>query len=926
MSRLRNRRRLVVACFAALGMLAAVLTAAALTVGSSGTSASKGFVGWAFKEEAQAKAGEANEAMGESPVTAEEEAAALRAYPATEIPWAATQAAQAAWASISARGVGSGKNVPGAWTSVGPSTARFPGVLTFSGQEYVTSGRITSLAISPTCAPGNCRVWLGAAGGGIWRTDNPLAGNPKWDFVSAGLASNAIGSLELDPNDSSGNTIYAGTGEANASGDSEAGMGLYKSTDGGSTWTHLSSTVTALATAGNGTYTGDAFAGRSIGSVAIDPTNGNLYVGTTRGVRGVTSVTGGATSNPPTPRPPFGLFKSTDGGATFSFIWDGNASIRGVRRVAVDPLNHNRIYASAYQQGIWRSTGGGAFEQVFAPTSPAENTDRTEFALTVKNGKVRIYAGDGSTGAPESSFWRVDDSGVAAASLTSGGTNTGWTYLTSNSTASPLYGTYNYCTGQCWYDQYVVTPKGHPDIVYLGGSYQYGELGARSNGRAIVLSSDAGQHWNDMTWDASSSTPAGLHPDNHALVVNPSDPYQFFSASDGGIVRSSGSFKDNSATCDGRPLGAQSMAFCKQFLSAVPSNLTSLNTGLSTLQFQSLSVDPRKATHVQGGTQDNGTFETDGSFVIWPQTIYGDGGQSGFDATDPSFRFNTFFGQYTDANFRNGNPTKWVVISGPLFAESSLFYKPIIADPVEHGWIFVGETSVWRTKDGGGDPAYLEANCPEFTTDGANPACGDFVKLGASTLTSSGLGDRSGGNVAAVERARSDSSTLWAATTTGRVFISKNVGAEPASAVAFTRLDSLASVDPGRFVSGISIDPANANHAWISYSGYNFNTPGLNGHVFEVTYNPGAGTATWVDRSYNLADLPATDIARDDVTGDLYASSDFGVARLAFGTSTWVVGGTGLPMVEVAGLTIVPQSRILYAATHGRSAWRLNLP
>jgi hypothetical protein len=62
------------------------------------------------------------------------------------------------------------------------------------------------------------------------------------------------------------------------------------------------------------------------------------------------------------------------------------------------------------------------------------------------------------------------------------------------------------------------------------------------------------------------------------------------------------------------------------------------------------------------------------------------------------------------------------------------------------------------------------------------------------------------------------------------------------------------------------------------------------------------------------------------VTGDLYASSDFGVMRLPFGTSTWVVAGTDLPQVEVAGLTIVSGARKLYAATHGRSAWQLTLP
>jgi hypothetical protein len=62
------------------------------------------------------------------------------------------------------------------------------------------------------------------------------------------------------------------------------------------------------------------------------------------------------------------------------------------------------------------------------------------------------------------------------------------------------------------------------------------------------------------------------------------------------------------------------------------------------------------------------------------------------------------------------------------------------------------------------------------------------------------------------------------------------------------------------------------------------------------------------------------------VTGDLYAASDYGVVRLASGSSSWTLAAPGMPNVEVAGLTIVPSKRKLYAATHGRAAWSLNLP
>jgi len=423
-----------------------------------------------------------------------------------------------------------------------------------------------------------------------------------------------------------------------------------------------------------------------------------------------------------------------------------------------------------------------------------------------------------------------------------------------------------------------------------------------------------------------------MHPDQHGFVVSPTNPGLFFDGSDGGLVRSSGAFADISSQCTTyRGLSGTDLALCQQLLSRVPTHLLSLNKGLSTLQFQSLSVAADNYKHLQGGTQDNGTFETYGSAAVWPQIIYGDGGQSGFNVGNSAQRFNTFFANYTDANFRNGNPSKWVVISGPLFAETSAFYKPIIADPFVAGTIFLGEQSVWRTQDWGGDQAFLEANCPEFTTPGNQPGCGDFVIIGdgipSTQLTSALWGDRSLGTVAAVARSSTDSNTLWAATSTGRVFFSSNADAAHGS-VVWERLDSSSRIDPPRFVSGITIDPANSNHVWISYSSYSALSPKTPGHVFEVT-RTAPSTATWTSLDSPggtpFPDFPATGIARDS-NGDLYVSNDWGVLILANTSVSWVPAGTGLPMVEVAGLTIVPSARALYAATHGRSAWKLRLP
>ncbi len=876
----------------------------------------------------------------EGPGSADELAFFQRAYPDADIPLARFEAAQAAANAVRARGFARGKGRPGTWVTVGPSNALYP----FSEfrtnslyvpNAYAAGGRTTALAISPVCVVGNCRLWTATSGGGIWRTDNALAGEPHWTYLSASFEGNAVGSITVDPNDPSGNTIWVGTGEGNTCGSGcVAGVGLYKSTNGGNTWT--------------GPLGGSVFRLRGVGTIAVKPGSPNtIYAGSAFAVTGHASSCcygGGTPYRALIPgAAPWGLYRSTDGGANWTYVHNGAAttaecgvdialvvsnltacSPRGVRKVVIDPTDAEIVYAASYARGVWRSNDGGtSWTQIKASLDSTNVTTRPDIAVTeLAGGATRMYVGEGSTGSPYSRLFRSDD--VATGSPT-------FTNLTSSSLADPGYGSYNYCTGQCWYDNFVVTPAGFPDVVYLGGSYQYGpETGRVSNGRGVVLSTDAGVSFTDMTMDATDAVhPNAMHPDQHSLVVNPNNPFQFFEASDGGIVRSSGEFDDISSFCFSRGLSAAALTRCQQLLSRVPTRLDSVNKGLTTLQFQSLSVSPFNANLLQGGTQDNGTWQSTGNPVKWLNMMVGDGGQSGFDAVNPHFRFHTFFDASPDVNFSDGAIADWNWIADPIFGTGALFYAPIISDPRVSGTMFVGTLRVMRTKTHGRGTmtlAELRQHCNEWTGDFApGIVCGDWVQLGPTTLTSSSLGDRSGGNVAAVERAPSDTSTLWAATTTGRVFVSKNADADPASAVTFTRIDSLATNDPNRFVTGIFIDPADANHAWISYSGFDAATPGTPGHVFEVTYDPIAGTATWADLSYDLGDIPITDVARDRVLGDLFASSDFGVFRLAGGTSNWTLAAPGMPHVSVAGLTIVPGARKLYAATHGLGAWLLNL-
>jgi hypothetical protein len=867
-----------------------------------------------------------------------------RAYPDTSIPMERIEGARSAHAAIVARNASNSR--PGQWQTYGPSLALYPFTPLRNFQSYVpnaypAASRTTSLALSPNCTPASCTLWAGPAGGGVWRTRDPFDTPPQWTYLSSVFAINAIGSLELDPNDPTGETIYAGTGEANACGSGcEAGVGLYVSNDGGDHW--------------KGPLGQSAFNARAIGSIAIKPGDRNtIYVATTQGLRGQSSVCCNGTVDLIPGAPKWGLYKSTDGGQSWTFIHNGSTDASvctgdlnealnndpcspfGVRRVLLDPSNPDIVYAGSYARGVWRSMDAGATWVQIKPSLDATNTAmRPEMAVnTLSNGKTRMYVAEGASGPPPpadfAQLFRSDDTTKASPTFKS---------LTSTNPADPGYGSSNYCGGQCWYDNFVHTPPGHPSMVYLGGSYSYGETGNISNGRAVVLSTDAGVTFTDMTMDATSAVnPNGIHPDQHFIVFNPNNPLQFWESSDGGMMRSSGAVTDISANCSTRGLSGAVLARCQQLLSRVPTTLTPINQGLTTLQFQSLSVNPSDPNDVQGGTQDNGTWETisDANHSQWNQTIFGDGGQSGFDFMNPQFRFHTYAGPEPDVNFTSGLLSDWNWIGDPFFAsgEASEFYFPIISDPKVHTTMFAGMQHVFRTRTqgvGAQTLAAFRANCNEFTGVFA-VECGDWVPLGDPSpngqLTGSDYGtDRAGIDVAAVARYEQDTGTLWAATAAGRVFISKNAGNASATAVTFKRLDSLAPNSPGRFISGIFIDPDDGNHAWISYSGFNASTPSTPGHVFEVRYNPVTGTAVWNDLSYDLADIPITGVVRDEVTQDLFASSDFGVYRLVQAEKSWSLAAPGMPNIEVAGLTIVPNAHRLYAASHGQGAWLLNLP
>ncbi len=869
----------------------------------------------------------------------------------------------------------------GSWTALGPSGVAADGLVASesSGATVGTifSGRATAIAISPSCDGAGCTLFLGAAGGGVWKTTDALGDSPTWTQVSdgpSGIPSNAVGSIVFDP--SNANTIYVGTGEPNGSSDSEAGVGLYKSTDGGDTWSLVrGSTAGTAPCAANATlFTCPVATGRSIGAIAIDPANPNhIFIGTDVARHGSSSVNGGRFTPPGSAL--IGLYESSDGGATFSpavilpqdsvnpaspngsdFFRAGCSDIE-LYRAANGSGTETQVYAAFFDYGLFRrsatlESGDSTFKQIFKSAGNGTVADslasRTEFSLAPitsgsNKGNLRIYVGDVGSGPAD--FYTVANANVTAATLVNGN-NGGWTKRSSSTNGTPGFGSFNYCTGQCSYDMPVFSPPGEPNIVYIGGASQYTELGNRSNGRDVQRSEDAGVNFTDMTADATGTggqPGIGNHPDQHALATAPGKPNTLFIANDGGLWRVNGDrdgFTDMSDQCESRPITlAADLIDCQHWLSKVPATITSMNAGLETLQYQSLSVNVNTPDDIMGGTQDNGTHASNPTGFNpnnWFVTIFGDGGQSGVNVGHPNVRMHTFFSapglSQIDVNFRGTSPTfnsevgwNWIGDPGSLSGENLSFYIPLIADPTVDGTWFFGAQHVWRTQDNGGTQAFLEKNCSEFVAGlQGTGACGDWVPLGKDLSgTSFGKDKAPGQYIVAISRAPSNTSTLWVGLRRGRVFVSSNAD-KPGGQVIFFRIDT--SSTPTRFVSGIAVDPADPNHAFVSFSGYNAYNPTQPGHVFDVHYNATGHSATWTNIDNNLGDQPITGIAYDSKTGDLFVSTDFAVNVLPAKSSTWVPAASGLPPVATYGLTFDSVHRLLYAATHGRSAYRLSLP
>jgi hypothetical protein len=669
-----------------------------------------------------------------------------------------------------------------------------------------------------------------------------------------------------------------------------------------------------------------------------------------------------------------------------------------------DPVDPSTVYASIFGKGIWRSNSNGdpgTWVQIFAPRGPVADpatgagVERAEFdvvplpAAAGQPPTTRMYVGVGGSGSGESSrFFRSDSVRTGTPTFAEG-----------NTTAR------GFCDPQCNYDAYVYVPRkadgtAHsPDTVYLLGDNEYNEaaVGA-SNGRAVLLSTDAGANFSDMTYDNTDRLhPNGIHPDQHSIVTNPADWKQFIETGDGGVVRSNGVFVDDSADCpnivvpsSNPATTAARVAFCQAVTWRIPQRLEPLNKGLNTLHFYQVTFNPNRPGELAGGTQDNGSWMRVPGTKTWIETFVADGAFNGFDARDPDYsvfswqggsigildeprnqRAGTWVSDTLLVLGCSGNPPVCNPAGGfPYPREASAFIAPTLFHPKVSKLMFTGREHVFRSLNGGFNPAFsraaVEEHCNVWTGDGDINEDGTYVPnvdvcddwkamghpghpgrltYGDSAACPADLNnpsqpwnqpcpapypwgtDRDGGHISFIEPSKANSNVVWAATSNGRIFVTDNARTPNAADIDWTRIDGTSSVDPQRYPTDIYIDSENPFKAYISYSGYNHVTPDTPGHIFEVRYNNQTGTATFrrLDSS-GLGDVPVGTIELDERSDVLYGGTDFGLIKIDLDSRSLRVRAVeGIPTTNIPYLAIDQKSRVMYVTSHGFGAWSFRL-
>lgn len=502
------------------------------------------------------------------------------------------------------------------WTAVGPAGIADGG----SGSSAVAqnmAGRTTGVAAHPTDPD---TIFVATAGGGVWRTTD---GGNDWTPLTDDLPSLYMGAIAISESDP--NVLYAGSGEASNSLLSFYGRGVYKTIDGGDSWTVV------------GPPEMDR---RAVSSIDIDPTDPDtVYVAVAdAAINGLSGNTG--------------VYKSTDGGVSWTNTTASISSTADWTDVDIDPSDPQVVYAVAGEifgdqaNGIYKSTNGGGSWALAGDATSGDAFGRTKLDISESDPNV-LYAaiigtGRGGSGTFASLFQMVRsaDAGVT------------WTVLSN---------TPEFAAPQGWYDLTIAVDPDDPNTVYAAGSAGDG---------SVIGTNDGGQNWTAI---AAGPDGSGPHVDHHGMTFDASG--NLLNTNDGGIWR----LDDPS-------------------LSAV--SWSNLNGDLQIGQFIGISVDPTDPGRIYGGTQDNGTNSTNGE-QRWSQIQFGDGNRTGIDHENPTTIYASF--QYIPGIFFRRSDDRGATFTtkttGINTGDPGNFYIPYIVDPGNASRLLLGTNSLYETTD-----------------------------------------------------------------------------------------------------------------------------------------------------------------------------------------------------------------------------------
>jgi photosystem II stability/assembly factor-like uncharacterized protein len=713
-----------------------------------------------------------------------------------------------------------------AWTALGPAPITNGQT---SGNQPV-SGRIAGVAASPT-DPNT--YYIATAGGGVWKTAN---GGTNWSPLTDTQTTLSMGAIAVAP--SNANIVYAGTGEANNSGDSNFGVGILRSIDAGSTW--------ALSQGPGNIFSAN---GLTTSKIAIDPTNPNVVYAAMGNVGLNKAFLSGT-----------GVYKSTDGGVTWTNTTASIDTGDSYSDVAVDPSNPSTVFMAlgpfygSTSSGVYKSTDGGSNWTLLAGgLVSGSNLGRISIAVAPSNSQVIYVSIAGNTGSTGSGLFGMFRS-------TDGGSN--WTNLTA---ATP-----NYMGGQGWYDQWLIVNPTDATNVFAAG--------AAGTTNAVIESTNSGGGWSSIARSSAANGSNGPHVDHHGVAFTSSG--LLLDGNDGGIWR-----LDNAT-----PTGIK---------------WTDINDSINTIQFEGIALSPTNPAIALGGSQDNGTSRfTDSS--AWTLTDGGDGGMVRWSrqnanivyhvAPIASFGAGAYFrkstnGGVTWSSGASGLPSTGTDENGPIGGDtdpedSTNFYPPFAIDPNNDQRLILGSSDLYRTTNGATSWTNLTAGKAGWVT--GNPA--DAVAIS----------NTSGGN------------TIYAATggsfaTSSAIFVSTDGGTNWAS----RNLPS----GSGR-VSEIDIDPTNDQIAYAVVSTFS-----SGGAFVWRTVN---GGTNWTNITGNLPSLPTWSLQIDtNQANTLYVGDDNGVYVTTNLGASWSRLGGGLPNAQVYSLDFNAGYRTLAAGTHGRGMWEV---